>query len=225
MDVQDKENRGVNRPATRAESSRAPRADARRSIEAILQAGADSLAADADATVADVARAAGVARATLYGHFPSRTELVDAIFEDITVRADTTLDAIDISGDPQDALTGLVAASWRIVHQYRAVLAVAERDLPPGRIRAHHARHLDRLTLLLRRGREAGVFRRDLPLEWLTTACFTLMHAASAEVVAGRLDEHHAETAVIESILGVCRDRSPVKSRPHPSRQPGDSRR
>ncbi|MEV6268358.1 TetR/AcrR family transcriptional regulator [Kribbella sp. NPDC051936] len=187
-----------------AASARAPRADARRSITAILDAGAECLAADPEATVAVIARAAGVARATLYGHFPARADLVDAVFERVTTQAGETLETVDVSGDPEQALRELVASSWRIVHRFRAVLAVAERELPPGRVRKHHARHLDRLTELLTRGQETGAFRTDLAVEWLVTACFTLMHAAAAEVVAGRLDDDHAETAVVESILSVC---------------------
>jgi TetR/AcrR family transcriptional regulator, mexCD-oprJ operon repressor len=184
---------------------RAPRADARRNVESILIAAEASLASDPEATMADIARAAGVGRVTVYGHFPSRADLVDAVFERVNQRANEVLDAVDTSGDPAMALSRLVKSSWQVVHQFRSVLAAAERELPADRIRTHHDRHLQRLTQLLGRGRRLGAFRDDVPTSWLVTVCFTLMHAAAGEVVAGRLAKSSAERAVVSSVLGACR--------------------
>ena len=49
-----------------------------RNIESILEAAAVALAEDPDASMADIAAAARVGRVTLYGHFASRRELVEA---------------------------------------------------------------------------------------------------------------------------------------------------
>lgn len=184
---------------------RAPRADARRNIAAILRSAETCLAGDPDATMTKIAREAGVGRVTLYGHFPSRADLVDAVFTRVSRRADETLDAVDTDGEPGDALRRLVASSWRIVDRYRAVLAAAERELPAGRVRDLHDRHLERATLILSRGRETGAFRTDVPASWLATVCMTLMHAAATEVTAGRLADREADHTVTETIMGACR--------------------
>lgn len=58
------------------------RADAERNRQRILAAAAEVFAARGlDASLEDVARVAGVGIGTVYRRFPSRTELVDALFE------------------------------------------------------------------------------------------------------------------------------------------------
>lgn len=182
----------------------APRADARRNIAAILDAGEACLTEDPEATMAEIARRAGVGRVTVYGHFPSRADLVEAVFARAVQESLAALDQVDTEGDPVAALRRLVGSSWRIVHRFRSVLASAERELSPEKVRGHHEHHLARIGALIERGREQGVFRTDVPTSWLVTVGTTLMHAAAGEVNAGRLDEKDAEHAVTESILAAC---------------------
>jgi AcrR family transcriptional regulator len=59
-------------------AERAPRADAQRNRELLLQAAAELLAARPDATLAEIADRAGVGRATAYRHFPTVDALHDA---------------------------------------------------------------------------------------------------------------------------------------------------
>ncbi|MGH8714879.1 MAG: TetR family transcriptional regulator [Casimicrobiaceae bacterium] len=53
-------------------SARNRRADAERSIVAITNAALEALASDPDVSMAAIARRAGVVRATIYMHFPTR---------------------------------------------------------------------------------------------------------------------------------------------------------
>jgi TetR/AcrR family transcriptional repressor of mexCD-oprJ operon len=191
-------------PDTRvAAPVRGPRADARRNIAAILDAARDVLIDDPDATIAQIAKRAGVGRVTLYGHFATRAELIDAVFAQVSAEADTVLDGVDTSGDPVEALTRLVNATWRLVHRSRSLVAAVERELPAERVRQHHDRHLARATELIRRGRAKGVFRSDLPEQWLATTMYTLMHAAAAEVRAGRLDGAEAGPTVAATLIAA----------------------
>ena len=66
---------------TPATTQRRRRADADRSIQAIRQAALEALASDPDASMAEIARRAGVVRATIYAHFPTRESLLDAVME------------------------------------------------------------------------------------------------------------------------------------------------
>ena len=184
-------------------AARAQRADAQRNVAAILDAARECLLRDPHATVAQIAQAAGVGRVTLYGHFATRADLVDAVFARVTEQANSILDPIDTGGEPIAALTRLTAASWRVVHSFRGMLAAAESELPADRIRGHHDRHLERLGELVARGQEAGVFRTDVPQQWLLTTAYGLMHAAAADCYEGRLDEKSAQYAVVATILAA----------------------
>ena len=193
--------RGV---ATRAPRAVRPqRADARRNIAAILDAATEGLARDPEISIAGIAAAAGVGRITLYGHFRTRADLVDAVLARTVERADAILDATDTSGDPAQALARLVASSWQIVHQFRNILLAAQRELPAERIRGVHDRILRRIQSLITRGQQAGAFRRDLPQQWLITTAYSLMHAAAEDTTAGRLDPGDAARLITATLLAA----------------------
>ena len=84
------------------------RADAQRNITAILTAAAECLSRDPAVSTSEIAKAAGVGRVTLYGHFPSRAELVDAVFVQAIATGEETLGQVDLTGDPREALTRLI---------------------------------------------------------------------------------------------------------------------
>jgi AcrR family transcriptional regulator len=199
-------------PAGRAEArtltgqaapERERRADARRNITAILDAALDCLARDPQAGVGEIARAAGVGRVTLYGHFPSRAELIDAAFTHGLRHADEILDAVDLSGDPRQALSRLVDSSWQVIEQYQSALAAAEQELPPERIRAHHDGPMGRVRGLIERGQRDGAFRADLSAEWLVAVFYNVMHGAAREVGAGRLDPAGAAQVITRTLLAA----------------------
>jgi TetR/AcrR family transcriptional repressor of mexCD-oprJ operon len=189
--------------ATGSAAARPQRADARRNVAAILQAATDCLARDPEVSVADIAAAAGVGRITLYGHFKTRAELVDAVLVQVSERAHASLGATDTSGDPAEALARLVAASWRIVYQFRNIMAAAQRELPAERIRGVHDQVLQRAADVLGRGRDAGAFRTDLPEQWQLTTAMALMHAAAEDVTSGRLAEQDAAGLVTATLLAA----------------------
>ncbi len=187
----------------RGTAPRAQRADARRNVTAILDSATDCLARDPEMSIAGIAAAAGVGRITLYGHFKTRAELVDAVFVRTTEHADAILGAIDIGGDPAGALTRLIAASWRIVHQFRNILLAAQRELPAERIRGVHDPILQRVQALISRGQRAGTFRTDLPEQWLITTAFSLMHAAAEDAAAGRVEADDAARLITATLLAA----------------------
>jgi TetR/AcrR family transcriptional repressor of mexCD-oprJ operon len=190
--------------ARRAQPARrTQRADARRNIAAILDAATECLARDPETSVADIATAAGVGRITLYGHFKTRADLVDAVLVRTIKRADALLDATDTTGDPGEALARLVTASWQIVHEFSNILLAAERELPAERIRGVHDRILRRVQSLIDRGQRAGTFRRDLPKHWLVTTTFSLMHAAAEDTAAGRLNAEDAAGLITATLLSA----------------------
>ncbi|MFJ8581002.1 TetR/AcrR family transcriptional regulator [Micromonospora sp. NPDC093277] len=187
----------------RSSAPRAQRADARRNVEAILDAAVACLARDPEVSVVEVAAAAGVGRVTLYGHFKTRADLIDAALVRTIQRADRILDATDTTGDPVEALTRLVASSWQIVDQFRNILLAAQRELPAERIRGIHDRILGRVRSVVERGQRTGAFRTDLPKHWLLTTVFSLMHAAAEDAAAGRVKVDQVPDLIAATLLAA----------------------
>ncbi|WP_166353024.1 TetR/AcrR family transcriptional regulator [Phytoactinopolyspora limicola] len=182
------------------------RADAERSIARIVAAARSCLSRNPDATVDDIAKAAGVGRMTLYGHFPNRAELVEAALTDALRIGEETLSSVDVGGDARDAMTRLLESSWSLVAESAALLQAAQGVLPAGRLLALHAAPAERVEQLIRRGQGEGTFRTDLPMTWLVNAVHNLMHAAAEEERAGRLaaeDVARVVTASVQSLLAV----------------------
>jgi len=180
------------------------RADAERSIERILDAAIDALATDQDASMAEIARRAGVVRATIYVHFPTREALLDAVTERALAEAAGVIAAAAPDrGDPADALRRVVRATWRTLGRYHALVAINTGAQPPEALRHRHGTVLQALAPLIERGQAAGAFRAHVPAAWHLSMLLALVHAASAELRAGRVREADAEDALVASVLGA----------------------
>jgi AcrR family transcriptional regulator len=192
-------------PADDAEPA-APRrrADAERNIAAILDAALACFAEQPQASMGDIARAAGVGRVTLYAHFPSRAVLLEAALDRAVDEVGTAIDSeIDDDDPPDRALATLVGSSWRDLDRYRRIHEAAQRELSPERLRQHHAASLTRVEALIARGRADGTFRTDLPLAWQVTTFYALIHAAADDVNAGRLDADQAAHVLEATLLAA----------------------
>ncbi|MGW4499063.1 TetR/AcrR family transcriptional regulator [Micromonospora sp. NPDC004336] len=185
------------------QKSPARRADAQRSISAILEAAVAALSRNPDASVSEIAKAAGVGRVTVYGHFPNRADLVDAALARAIAQGHAALDAVDLLGDARQALTRLIESSWQLVSRYQSLLLAAQGVLPPSRIRDLHAGPVERVAGLVRRGQDEGVFRGDLSTPWLVGVMHGVMHNAADEINAGRLDADRAASYITATVLAA----------------------
>ncbi|GIH95183.1 TetR/AcrR family transcriptional regulator [Planobispora siamensis] len=185
------------------------RADAERSIASIVEAALAAFRRDTDATMADIARTAGVGRVTLYSHFPSREDLLDEVMRRAIDDARVVLTALPAEGLPaREALAGVIRSCWQVLDRYRSLHAAATRVLGPERMRAHHDEPMAAVGALVDRGREDGSIRADLPRDWLLATVYSLLHAAASEVEAGRLPAGEAAAvleATVDSVLTPVR--------------------
>lgn len=179
------------------------RADARKNIAAIIDAATACLARDPDASVNDIAAAAGVGRVTLYGHFESRGALVAEVVDRALRQTDEALDQVDLGGDARDALGRLLEATWHLTHRFGALVVAAQTALPEAELREAHEKPVLRVKRLLRRGRKEGSFRADLPLDWQVTTIQAVLHAASGAVHRGEITAERAPALVRATVLGA----------------------
>ncbi len=143
---------------------RAQRSDAQRNRGRLLEAAAAVFADQGlDAGVGEIANRAGVGRGTLFRHFPTKQDLIAAIFE---VRIHDTVAAGRALLD-----TGPVAeAPFRFIEQIvqrqqidRALAeGIDDEFLAHPAIRAAHAELIEFVEELLRRGKLAGSVRQEV---------------------------------------------------------------
>jgi len=187
------------------------RADAERSIARILDAAVDALAGDPDASMAAIARRAGVVRATIYVHFPTREALLEAVTHRAIAEVAQVIDAAEPHrGDPADALARVVAASWRRLGRYHALVAINTQQHGHDELRERHGSVLAALEPLIERGQANGNFRADVPVAWHLSMVLALVHAASGELGAGRVTDTEAERALIPTVLGAVSGTRPT---------------
>lgn len=164
------------------------RAAAERSIEAILDAAERLLGAGSDANTSAVAAAAGVSRVTLYSHFPTRQELLEAVAERAVSRGAEAIAAAKLtSGEPAEALNRLIEAAWGKLDRNLELFATGRAELSPDALRRAHQQIDAPILSLIKRGRRDGAFRKDVPASWQLATYYALMHAAAEEVNARRL--------------------------------------
>src|SRR6185503_222604 len=186
-------------PTTTPAEAPAPkrrRADAERSVASILDAALEALASDPDASMSEIARRAGVVRATIYVHFPTRESLLDAVMEYATGQVvEAMRSAEPHRGEPVEALERVLRATWRQLAQFHGLLALNTARLSAEELHRRHVPMLDQLEPLIERGQRQGVFRTDLPVAWHLAVVRAIVHAASAAIQGGRLTELEAEAA------------------------------
>jgi TetR/AcrR family transcriptional regulator, mexCD-oprJ operon repressor len=187
-----------------AQAPRRRRADADRSVAAILAATLEALASDPDASMAEIARRAGVVRATIYVHFPTRTDLLDAVMEYAVAQvAEATKGAEPQRGEPVEALERVLRATWRQLAQFQGLLALNTARLSAEELHRRHLPVLDQLEPLIERGQKQGVFRRDLPVAWHLAVIRAIVHTASHEIQGGRIGESEAEDAILSTAVAA----------------------
>ena len=116
-----------------APPGRRRRADARRSIDAIVSAARTVLGERPDASMEDIAAAAGVTRQTVYAHFPSRDALIAALLHALGAETVAAIDAARLdTAPPADALRQFLDIGWELIRRNPHLLGPALTRNPPG---------------------------------------------------------------------------------------------
>ncbi|WP_330291250.1 TetR/AcrR family transcriptional regulator [Streptomyces sp. NBC_00576] len=183
---------------------RALRADAERSVRAILEAAERVLAQDAGASMEQIAEAAGLTRITVHRRFANRQALLEAL----AVSAKQQLiDAIEEARpDAAPALVALyrvtvnvmrVKNTWRYTLSHATAHTVAAAALWA---------EIDARTVeLLNRAQREGLLAPDADLEWTRQVYYALLSEAlnrpGADQDPAAQDPDEQATLVIDTLL------------------------
>ena len=183
---------------------RALRADAERSVRAILEAAEQVFAQDAGASMEQVAEAAGLTRITVHRRFANRQALLEAL----AVSAKQQLiDAIEEARpDAAPALVALhrvTANVLRVKNTWRFTLSHATAHTPAAadlweEINAH-------TVSLMNRAQREGLLAPDADLEWTRQVYYALLNEAinrpGVEQDPAAQDPDAQATLVIDTLL------------------------
>lgn len=181
----------------------ASRADVNR--RRILDVALAELLRDPDASMDQIARAAGVVRRTVYGHFPSREALIGTLV-DGAVEAVAAAHAAGREGvtDPAEAVARSTLAVWEVADRYRILVALAQRSVTVQGIRDRLAPVREACTEILARGLEQGVFASPLPPQALAYVHEQMLIALMEAVNDGLLAAREAGRSAAVTLLAAA---------------------
>lgn len=173
--------------------------------ERVLKEAAALLTRRASTPMDEIARAAGISRATLHRHFAGRDALIRALEEHGIAQFVQAMDAARLEeGDAAEALRRLIAEAEPVA-AVLAFLFTENQLFEDGEINAGWAELDARISALFRRGQEEGDFRIELSAAWLTEAFYGLIGAGAWAVHEGRVARNDLNHSIAELLLGGIR--------------------
>jgi TetR/AcrR family transcriptional regulator, mexCD-oprJ operon repressor len=179
------------------------RADAARNVHRIVEVAARLLGSDPNAGMAEVGAAAGVSRATVYRHFPTREALTAAIHAQAVEQSERALLACRLDeGSATEALRRLCGAWLDVAERYAFAQLAAQPGVFVDDERREHRRRAfgEPLRALIERGQAAGEFSRALQPEWAVRVFGALLLAGARAVGEGALTREEAPDVVFRSL-------------------------
>ncbi|AYN42270.1 TetR/AcrR family transcriptional regulator [Streptomyces dangxiongensis] len=168
----------------------------------VLRSAAALLTRKSTATMDEVARAAGISRATLHRHFAGRDALVRALESLGIAECEAALErARPEDGPAPEAVRRLL----REIQPAAGLLAFlyGENQLWEADRQHDGWQRLDtRIGALFQRGQRDGAFRIDLTPAWLTEALYGLIASGAWATLDGRVAARDFPTMIAELLLG-----------------------
>ncbi|SDP18249.1 DNA-binding transcriptional regulator, AcrR family [Pedococcus dokdonensis] len=160
------------------------RADAQRNRARVLNAAREAFADQGlEVPMAEVARRAGVGIATLFRRFPTRDDLITAVFSDTMARYSEAVDVALEDPDPWRGFCGYVQQVCAMQAADRGFMKVLTRTFPHDRLfEAERERAFHAFTTLMENAKAAGGLRADFVPQDLA---ITLMANAGVVSVTG----------------------------------------
>src|SRR6202035_5387605 len=149
----------------RSSDGRKPRADAQRNRERILEIAKEAFTrSGANASLDEIAKQAGVGPGTLYRHFPTREELIEAVYRTEVEKLAAAERTFAETMPPLDALR-----AWMLLFvdyiATKKIIAAALNSLvggPSKIFEASYAQVWEAIRALVKRAVKSGDIRKDI---------------------------------------------------------------
>jgi AcrR family transcriptional regulator len=176
------------------------------SREQIVDAAIRHLNASPTASMAQIAEAAGISRATLHRHFSSRDDLVSELGWRALSRWEHAQDEAGIveaaaSTDARhlrDTLVALLVSEVAVAEEHGFALTAETMD---ERLLARLQELEERELRLVEACQRAGVLRADMPATWLSSTIYGLLVALREGLRRGEIAPRDTSRLVVESFL------------------------
>lgn len=165
------------------------RADAERNRQAIVAAALHAFARRPEASLDEVAHAAGLTRTTIYRHFPNREALVAAVYLAALEGLSSAIEHAHLDRGPVPA--GFQRAADAVLttsDEYTVLVNGPATDLNDERLTNRYDAALAPVVALARRGQDTGELNAELPAWWIADSLFALLLAALIRVGDGILE-------------------------------------
>ncbi len=194
-----------------ADHTRTLRADAARNRDTLLAAATHAFAsAEAEPSMREIAREAGVGIATLYRHFPTRESLVDAVYQDqvqgLIAGARDLLDQVP----PAAAMRRWMDLFGQWLATKHGMIDTLLTMIDSGAIADTQTRSelLQAITTILDAGRAAGDIRTDISAEDIAAGLIGIF------AVAGNPQQHAQATRLLNLFTDSLRPQAPIDGLP-----------
>ena len=182
------------------------RRDARRNREAVIDAAIELLAQRPDASTGEIADASGVARTTVYRHFPTRDDLFRAMFERAVEYSHArTTQALTDSDTAEENLRRLAGVMIDFGLEFKFLLA----NRPAGQPALQEGREAPQspVRIYMETAHKRGDLRTDFPVIWMMSAAQALMLVAIEDLVAGHTTVESAKSLLGETLVAALTPR------------------
>ena len=169
----------------------------------ILDVALEVLGQNPDASMGDIASAAGVVRRTVYGHFPTRADLVRTLAQRAVNEVAAVLTEVNPSERAAEAVwVDFIAHVWPLARRYRVLLALRRGEYGEE-IHALLGPVDEILADLVQRGQDREVFGRHLPAGILSQVAYAAVFAIADNDLSNGTLGARAATITSLLILGV----------------------
>jgi len=181
-------------------SERPLRRDAEQNRAALVTAAQVLLARDPHASMDAIARAAGLSRRAVYGHFADRDALLGELVRSGAERFNAIAATVSDEDPAPLALARLTSRLWAEAAQVQMAAAIALDDAHVAQTAAVLSPLRRRLVALVRAGQDAGTLRADI-----TAPTLARLVEETGRMVVARLDasSREARSLAVRTVLGV----------------------